>query len=110
MKIVKDQIRTYGDFLTYRSEIVPPDLDIRRWQLLEFIYLYNFQGENLRITQVISNCNFASFSTIHNRLMQLKKLGYVQLKEDAEDIRIKYAFLTPKSEYLFDQLNQFFVD
>ena len=95
----------YSCFIDCRDQIIPPDVDHRSWRLLEFLYKEEKNFRKIRVTDVMMQVDQASSSTLHTKLMLLRRLGYISMAIDNFDVRVKYIFLTQKSLLIFQKLN-----
>ena len=95
----------YSHFINCRDQIIPSDLDYRSWKLLEYLYQEEKNIKKIRVTDVMMQVHQASSSTLHTKLMLLRRQGYISMAIDDFDVRVKYIFLTPKSLLIFRELN-----
>ena len=100
----------YSHFVKCRDQIIPPNLDYRSWKLLEFLYQEEKSLRKIRVTDVMMQVHQASSSTLHTKLMLLRRQGYISMAIDDFDVRVKYIFLTPKSLLIFRELNNCLIE
>ncbi len=64
----------------------------------------------MTVLQSMSLPHGLSLSTAHRRLTQLRKKGFVSLKTDEQDARIRYVESTDKSQRYFAQLGRCMIE
>lgn len=64
------------------------------------------KDERITVLQAMSMGDDASPTTVHRRLKSLRRKGYLTLKEDESDNRVKFVTATPLTERHFDRLGR----
>ena len=92
--------------LTKSIELSPaaPSLDLIEREVLSALALRWNKEQPILIADAISLKKIASQATLHSRLKQLKKKGFVKIVPDSSDGRRKYIQPTQKTCNYFDQL------
>jgi hypothetical protein len=81
-------------------------LDLLEEQLLNYVLLASFRREELMVGDIILLKHFGSQATLHSRLKNLVRKGYVRLLEDRLDNRKKLVNLTTQAENHYEQLSK----
>ncbi|MBU3617853.1 hypothetical protein [Polynucleobacter sp. JS-Fieb-80-E5] len=81
-------------------------LDLLEEQLLNYILLASFRGGALLVGDIISLKQFGSQATLHGRIKNLVRKGYIRLLDDGLDRRRKLVHLTTKAENYYEQLSK----
>ncbi|OIR10805.1 hypothetical protein GALL_75760 [mine drainage metagenome] len=83
-----------------------PSLDGIEQQLLNaFVVIWN-QKESVRVVEAMQMFPDISSSTVHRRLVTLRKKGLISLESDEENQRIKYIVPTPLAYKYFAMLGE----
>lgn len=83
-----------------------PDLDAVEEQLLNaFASAWN-KGQYLRVLEAMEMFPDVSGSTVHRRLVSLRKKGMIALNVDEDNQRVKYIMPTPLSNRYFSKLGE----
>ena len=87
---------------------ISPDikLDLLEEQLLNYALLTSFRGEELMVGDIILLKQLGSQATLHGRLKNLVKKGYILLLDDRLDSRKKFVKLTTQAEKHYEQLSK----
>lgn len=90
--------REYFRFLAYSSGVFE-SMDLMERVLLDIIAQVD---ERLTVTEAMSMADIAAPTTIHRKLDNLRKAGWITFDHIGEDRRSKYLFPTEKawSEYV----------
>lgn len=72
--------------------------------MLEELMFAHLQGSPLKITDAMHLADQGSPATVHRRLVQLRKRGYVQLVSPPTDTRVKYLIPTQLATDVFDRM------
>lgn len=96
----------YLRFMHFRDAIIPNNIDHHEWSLLEYIYREQSLLNRVRVSDVMLLSHIASTSTLHTKLMMLKRDGYVQIQTAKYDVRVKLISLTEESLAIFSTLNR----
>jgi DNA-binding MarR family transcriptional regulator len=81
-----------------------PTLDPLEERILAFIAASDRDKERLSVTGMMSNEEFGSPATVHNRLKSMREKGWIMLS-DTEDTRRKQIELTQAAMLHFDKLS-----
>lgn len=83
-----------------------PPLDGIEQQLLNaFVVLWN-QKESVRVLEAMQMFPDISSSTVHRRLVTLRKKGMISLETDEENQRVKYIVPTPLAHKFFAKMGE----
>lgn len=80
-------------------------LDATERKLLDLVAINDLDGSPLLVSEAIYLSKIGSPATLHRRLNNLQKLGYIRYGDDI-DGRKKYLELTPKSKDYFSTLGK----
>jgi len=102
--------QTYIKFINLAQAIreLPtfPSLDGAEQQLLNaFAVLWN-QKKSVRVLEAMQMFPDISASTVHRRLVTLRKKGMISLEADEENQRVKYIAPTPLAHKYFAKLGE----
>ncbi len=85
---------------------VEVEIDLTAQKLLEVVSLHHAQNKPLTVTDAMQLQGIASPATLHRKLADLLKHGYVQLAHQGDNRRTKYIHPTAKTDAYFDALGQ----
>ncbi|HUW76471.1 MAG TPA: hypothetical protein VMV70_07285 [Gallionella sp.] len=102
--------QTYIKFINLAQAIreLPtfPSLDATEQQLLDaFVVLWN-QNKSVRVVEAMQMFPDISASTVHRRIVTLRRKGMISLKTDEENQRVKYISPTPLAHKYFAKLGE----
>lgn len=102
--------QTYIKFINLAQAIreLPtfPSLDVTEQQLLNaFVVLWN-QKKSVRVVEAMQMFPGISGSTVHRRLVTLRKKGMISLETDEDNQRVKYISPTPLAHKYFAKLGE----
>lgn len=85
---------------------VEVEIDLTAQKLLEVVSLHHAHNKPLTVTDAMQIQGIASPATLHRKLADLLKHGYVQLAHQGDNRRTKYIHPTAKTDAYFDALGQ----
>jgi DNA-binding MarR family transcriptional regulator len=98
---MKKPLDAYIRFLTLAQKITDPmgaaDLDLTAMRLLDQIVISEGRGELLTVTEAMCLSSIASPATLHRKVDELLKTGYIQLTHKGDNRRTKYLNPTKRA-------------
>ena len=83
-----------------------PSLDATEEQLLNAVEVHHHAGRQLTVLEAMALLPDVSPSTLHRRLKNLRAKGFITLKVDEADNRIKYVTPTPLAGQYYARLGE----
>lgn len=83
-----------------------PALDLMEQRILESLGAAWAEGGKVTVLKAMAMGDDASPTTVHRRLKSLRRKGYLSLKEDESDNRVKFVMPTPVTDRYFDRLGR----
>lgn len=81
-------------------------LDVVEERVLQSLANVWAAGEKVTVLKAMAMGDDASPTTIHRRLKSLRRKGYIFLKEDESDNRVKFVLPTPVAERHFERMGR----
>lgn len=89
-----------------RASSKDPVLDVVEERVLQTLASVWASGDKLTVLKAMAMGEDASATTIHRRLKSLRRKGYIVLKEDESDNRVKFVLPTPVAERHFERMGR----
>lgn len=81
-------------------------LDIYGERVLQFLARAQYKLQPVRVLQLMARVPGVSARTVHRRLQQLQACGFIALRSDDKDQRVKFVSLTANALALFERRGQ----
>jgi hypothetical protein len=106
----KSNLPSYLRFIQLVESIasmkLSPELDNIETRLLDKISIDVFSGKKVLVGDMLALPQFGSPATIHNRIKSLTANGYLSMKIDQKDARMKYLVPTALAKKRFESLSK----